>query len=1254
MDRKIRLLLLPVALLWATLSGGREPALAANSDARGAAAASSSLRFPVLDRAARPIAGPSYFADELVIRLTPEATLTASVELSNALKLATSGATGGSAPASGAIRPRLERLGLASLDRAAQSLGAWLEPEFAGAKPPREGSGRADFTSFYIVHLSPGTDLAGALDRFRALPEVSGADPIAEVPLAAVPNDSLWSVSWWLDQPSGADIHAPAAWDISTGDTSIVVAVLDSGILRAHPDLGGSTPGTFGNLWTNWAEVNGVPGVDDDGNGWADDTWGWDFQALPPIGGAPSGEDAYDEDNDPNDYFGHGTSVAGVLGALTNNTIGMSGVLWNARLMAVRVASAVNGTGTGAVSMSYAAKGIDYAVRNGASVINCSFETVSQIDFDSAIDDAIRAGVAVVVAAGNSGQSHDAADRTGVIAVGATDQNDQVSLFSNTGPFVDLSAPGNGISTTYLVHVPGDSVSLRTPAYEAGANGTSYSTPMVSGAAALIQARQRQLGFHPLTPMGVQLRLRETADDIRAQNPGMSGYGTGRLDLNRAVSEFRTSLAYRTGATTVGPAVVLPSITGRTVLAYAMSNAQLVLVSNSGDTLAQATLPGAPARQLAAADLGGSLGIGLFVGTTNGKVAGFDANGAPLSGWPRSSASTIWPMSGGPALGDLDGDGQLEVVCGSGDGSVYAWRANGTPITGFPAVLYGGSINLPVALAPLDANPGDEIVAVTDLGDVHVLDATGNDVAGWPQSVAGVPAAPLVTRLGVSPAPVVVVAAGNQVHAFDAGGTPLWTATLPGNVITDPAAADLDQDGFDEILVPTLAPSTLTVIDTAGVLRSAPGFPINLPAAPAGPVVTGPLAPLGAPGALIMVQGGLAAFDASGQALPQFPNLGGAGVAPVIGEFDWDEHTEVAAGSGPDSCVYVYDAGPGTNGQPASMWPAPRANDARTGSRIGAPGLLPRDDFPPAPVIDLQAALSAPDSVVLAWTAPGDNANTGTAAKYELRVTPNPFQAIDFSLPLTPGVPVPAVAGTSQRFAFQPNAPGTLLYFALRALDAAGNAAPHSNVPALQIPVSSGTLVTTLSAASAGDSVVKLRWQPPSATVLGYDVRGARAPLDDTSWGSAPLARVVPASTGSGDSTLFTGLEPGTTWWFGLRAMTSGGQPGPLSNVATITVPMTGWLAGRVGLAIAPHTQPSRLPVQFDWQGVPAGSQPRIELYDLAGRKVRTLALESGRYGGSVQWNGRDDQQRSVPAGLYFARLNCGSIHAQTRVVLLP
>jgi hypothetical protein len=1243
MDHKSRLTFLSALALGAVLGSA---SLAAASSATSVDPAAP-LRFPVLDARTGAAGVTGYRPDKLVIRLSEAASRTAAVQLSTAL-------APGASMGAGALRPRLAGLGLPALDRAAASLGAWLEPEFAGAANASSIPGAAGLAAFYLVHLPAGSDLVSALATLRAAAEVESAAPVAEVPLARVPDDSLWSVSWWLDQASGHDIHAPAAWDVTIGDTSVVVAVLDSGILRAHPDLSGVT-GDAGHLWTNWIEAGGTPGVDDDHNGFIDDTWGWDFVSAAPPGGAASGEDAVDEDNDPNDFLGHGSEVSGLIGAITDNQSGVSGVVWNARLMAVRVACATTAPGGGAVDMSNAAQGIDYAVRNGARVISCSFGTVSQPDLQAAVDEAIRNGVTVVMAAGNSSQSHDLADRPDVIAVAATDTQDQVASFSNTGAFVDLSAPGTGLISTGVTHAGADSVGSRTPAYVTGLNGTSFSTPLVSGAAALVQAEQRALGRHELTPMGMLLRLRETADDISAQNPSASGYGTGRLNLERALTETSGSAALRVGAPLVGPAVVLPGTSGQSALACVTSNGQLLLLSAFGDTLVSANLPGSPARQLAGADLGGTTGIGLFVGMNNNAVAGYDTHGNPLSGWPRGSANKFWPMTGGPALGDLDGDGVPEVVCGSGDGYVYAWHANGVALPGFPLFLFGGSISLPVALAPIDGNPGSEIVVVTDGGDVHVLDATGNELPGWPVTVSGAPAAPLVTRLGSSNAPIIIVAAGNQVHAIDAGGNERWSALLPGNVVSDPAAADLDQDGYDEILVPTIAPATLTVIDTAGVVWSRPGFPIALSATPAGPVVVGPLGSGGAPAALLMIQGGLAAFDAGAQPLPRFPAPGGAGPFPVIADLESDGHSKVVAGSGPDSLLYLYDAGPGTSGTPSSLWPAPRFGDARTGSRLGAPVIQPRDNIAPATIADLAAGWVAPDSVVLHWTAPGDDGMSGTAAQYQLRVTAIPSQARDFAFGVRTDLNAPAAAGTPERFAFATTAlAGSRLYFCLRALDEAGNAGAPSDVATLLLPAGGSTQVSTLAAYAVADSTVRLKWSAPGAPLSGYELRGARAPLDDASWNAAPLARIVAPGGGPSDSLSIAGLEPGTTWWFALRVVPSGGTPGPLSNVAAITVPMTGWLAGKVGVALAPHTQPSRVPVQFDWQGVPPGGAARIDVFDLAGRKLRSFPLERGRFGGSVQWNGRDNEQRAVPAGLYFARLTCGSIHAQTRVVLLP
>src|SRR5262249_2050457 len=127
---------------------------------------------------------------------------------------------------------RARSLGLASLDREAAALGgAWFEPEFLGERAPIAGSDEIDWTSFYRVHLPPGAGMASSLARFRALPEVLEANPIPLAPVAAIPNDSLFTSAYYFDQPSRRDLHAPEAWDLTTGDTSIVVAIVDTGLL---------------------------------------------------------------------------------------------------------------------------------------------------------------------------------------------------------------------------------------------------------------------------------------------------------------------------------------------------------------------------------------------------------------------------------------------------------------------------------------------------------------------------------------------------------------------------------------------------------------------------------------------------------------------------------------------------------------------------------------------------------------------------------------------------------------------------------------------------------------------------------------------------------------------------------------------------------------------------------------------------------------------------------------------------------------
>src|SRR5262245_5164967 len=370
------------------------------------------LDLPVRDAAHPDVAAPAYFGDVFSVRLrTPLAT-----------------GQGGT--------PRLARIGVSSVDAAARSLGAWFEPAFRGesAATPRA----SEFASYVLVHVPGGTDLGAALDRFESLVEVERVEPIPIVPMLALPNDSLWAQSIWFYQPSRHDLHAPETWDLTTGDTSQVVAIIDTGLLRDHPELGGRTPGSSGQIWTNGDERGGLPGVDDDGNGFVDDTWGWDFVDLLPGSDVRAGEDGYDPDGDPNDFVGHGTNIAGLIGAIANNGSGVAGTMWNVRLMALRVGWASNRAPTGEVGLQYAAEAVRYATRMGASVINCSFSSQPFGPLALAVAEATHRGVIVVSAAGNNGATSSLINREDVLSVAAVDRNDAVAAFSFRSPAVDV------------------------------------------------------------------------------------------------------------------------------------------------------------------------------------------------------------------------------------------------------------------------------------------------------------------------------------------------------------------------------------------------------------------------------------------------------------------------------------------------------------------------------------------------------------------------------------------------------------------------------------------------------------------------------------------------------------------------------------------------------------------------------------------------------------------------------------------------
>ncbi|HIC94124.1 MAG TPA: hypothetical protein EYP09_07730 [Anaerolineae bacterium] len=300
-----------------------------------------------------------------------------------------------------------------------------------------------------------------------------------------VPNDPYYFYQWNLPK-----IEAPRAWEVTTGDRDIVIAIVDSGIDLDHPDLDGK-------IWTNPGEIPGN-GLDDDGNGYVDDVHGWDF-----IG---------EGDSDPDDDTGHGTFIAGIAAAETHNGEGIAGISWGAKLMPVKVMNAVG-------YYVDIIEGVIYAADNGAKIINMSFGGAA---YSPALEDAVNyahdKGCLLVSTSGygNTGVPYPGKFPV-VVTVAATDKDDQRAWFSNYGPEVDLAAPGVDIAS-----------SDRDGIYGLWSS-TEVAAPHVAGLAALIWS------VNPtLTQEEVEDIMKATAVDLG--DPGRDDYyGWGRIDADAAV-----------------------------------------------------------------------------------------------------------------------------------------------------------------------------------------------------------------------------------------------------------------------------------------------------------------------------------------------------------------------------------------------------------------------------------------------------------------------------------------------------------------------------------------------------------------------------------------------------------------------------------------------------------------------------------------------------------------------------------------------
>ena len=267
------------------------------------------------------------------------------------------------------------------------------------------------------------------------------------------------SGGWFSPGKKGEDVNAEQAWTMTKGSKEITVAIIDTGIDYRHPDL-------KDNLWVNDLELNGTEGVDDDGNGYVDDIYGYDFA---------------NNDADPLDGHGHGTHCSGVIGA-SHNDIGVRGVMADVKLMGIKFL-----TDSGSGETISAIKAIEYAVKNGAHITSNSWGGGEKSEaLKEAIQAAYDAGTMFVAAAGNAKNDNDskptypaAYQVDGIITVGAMDGKGNRSSFSNYGKkTVHVFAPGSNILST-----------VKNGGYKK-MSGTSMATPFVSGVLGLLLANE--------------------------------------------------------------------------------------------------------------------------------------------------------------------------------------------------------------------------------------------------------------------------------------------------------------------------------------------------------------------------------------------------------------------------------------------------------------------------------------------------------------------------------------------------------------------------------------------------------------------------------------------------------------------------------------------------------------------------------------------------------------------------------------------
>ena len=863
-----------------------------------------------------------------------------------------------------------------------------------------------DLSNIYKLTFPKDANVREIVEEYKKDPNVEYAQLNYIVHAMTTPNDPNYSAQWGLPK-----IKADDVWDIEKGNSTVVVAVIDTGIDYNHEDLDI-------NVWNNTGEISNNS-IDDDGNGYIDDVRGWDFS---------------NGDNDPMDDNGHGTYCSGIISAVTDNGIGIAGVSWYSKIMGVK--------GLDADGVGYTvnlAKCIKYAAYNGADVIYNGWGIKNCLSSQPLIEDAIRyahnLGCVVVFPAGNYNDDviyRSPANMAEVITVAATDQNDKKASFSDYGSLVDVSAPGVDILSLW-----------RNDSYSQG-SGTSASASYVAGVAALILSKNPSWSNDE-----VERCLRSTTDNIDFLNPDYAGLlGTGRINAHKAVTTspkpkiifYSYSINDSEGGDSNGQAGPNETIKLTVILKNIWLNATNVSASltttdpyinitdgdaNFGNIPMDSTRNNSLNPYSFSVDescpLKHNIMFNLSITATN--YSDVDYFTIPIEifsyheGWPVTCGWTpYWEQISSPiisdidedgdneilfgemshlyvfnsdgslvfkyrldtpensdltrstpAVGDIDGDGDLEIVI-AGKQRFFAFHHDGTVVDGWPIDTMVGTSYDPESsgpvLADLDGDGDLEIIAGSMNGNMYVWHGNGSNFTGWPKTLGGyvtfVVSYPAVADIDKDGDLEIItgVSNDNKVYAWHSNGTLVdgWPVSVDNLTFCSTVIGDINGDGNLEIMVSTIGGETYAFDKDGNIL---PGWPF--PAA-GNALSLGDIDADGLPELLFGASNKVYALNGDASLLSGWPieMEDDVWASPALADMNGDGHIDIVVATlNKPFKLYAFDH----NGMPLKGWPLDAGSSGGHLMHTPLIGDIDQDG-------NLNLVVVSPDTKVYAWDLP--------------------------------------------------------------------------------------------------------------------------------------------------------------------------------------------------------------------------------------------------------------------------------------------